>query len=137
LFTPTVHYDVDYISILKKVIPELRFFDTREGMPFFSPHFPNLRFSIHPGFDIEAGGRGMIPLKHMLVPVTGELDTFLNAKLDGKTPLMGELKVNEDGTVTKGKVLTNDEVWKGKVWPEISSILSKEYIEVEGVGVVF
>ena len=36
-----------------------------------------------------------------------------------------------------GKALSNDEVVKSGKWPEFSSILKKEYREVEGVGVVF
>ena len=58
--------------------------------------------------------------------------------MDGKTPLLGELVYGKDGVPTKtGKVLTNEEVFKAKTWDQFSSILSREYKEVPGVGVVF
>ena len=50
---------------------------------------------------------------------------------------MGELTLGADGLPSMGKVLSNEEVFKAKdVWPEFTSILKKEYIEVEGGGVV-
>lgn len=78
--------------------------------------------------------------KHFLLP-SNNLDTLLRDSgskgLDGKTPLLGELVLDKDGIPVKtGKALTNEEVFKAKVWPEFSSILSREYKEIAGVGVV-
>ena len=82
----------------------------------------------------------MIPLQDMLCP-TEDLEGALKATgkvVDGNTALLGELVVGSDGIPTeKGKTLSNDEVVKSGVWPQFSSILKKEYVEVEGVGVVF
>lgn len=76
----------------------------------------------------------------MLCP-TDDVEGALKATgktVSGTTPLMGELVVGQDGIPTKtGKALSNDEVVKSGKWPEFSSILKKEYREVEGVGVVF
>ncbi len=83
----------------------------------------------------------MCAFKHFLVP-SNNLDALIrdagSKPLDGKTPLLGELVYGSDGIPVKtGKVLTNEEVYKAKVWPEFTSILSREYKEISGVGVVF
>lgn len=137
LVTQEAGNDVNYIKLVEGVIPETRIFDFGEGMPFFSPRFPHLRFPIHTGFDIT-DKYGFMALKHMLVP-SGELsNTLSNFKIDGSTPLAGDLVIGNDGIPTKaGKVLSNEEVVKGNVWPELTSVLQKQYKKIEGVGVVF
>jgi len=140
LFQQEAGDDVNYVHLTEGVIPETRIFDFAEGSPFFTPRYPHLRFPIHTGFDAR-DKEGMVPLKHMLVG-SKNLDTLLRdtglPPLDGKTPLMGELVLGKDGLPEKkGKVMSNEEVFKSKSWPELSSILSKEYKEIAGVGVVF
>ena len=128
--------DVNYIRLVAEVIPEIRIFDFGDGLPFITPRFPHLRFPIHTGFD-NYKKHGMVPLKHMLVP-SGETDNLLgNAKITGKTPLMGELLMGGDGLPVKGKIMTNEEVEKSDSWPVYTSILRRQYLEVEGVGVIF
>ncbi len=106
-------------------------------MPFFSPRFPHLRLPIHTGFDYTDKD-GFVPLQDVLCD-TEDLDGAMGgAVVDGSTPLMGELKMGGNGVPTGvGKVLSNEEVVKSGAWPQFSSILKKEYTEVEGVGVVF
>jgi len=140
LFTQDVGSDVNYTNLVKEVIPETRIFNFAEGMPFFTPRYPNLRFPIHTGFD-QVGKEGMLLLKHMLVP-SGELDSLLEESsaepLNGSTPLLGEFVLDKDGIPQKkGTVHSNEKVIKDNVWPELSSILAKQYTEVEGVGVIF
>lgn len=82
----------------------------------------------------------MIAYKHFLLP-SDNLDSLLRdtgcKALDGKTPLLGELVLDNDGIPVKtGKVLTNEEVWKANAWPEFTSVLNREYKEIPGVGVV-
>jgi len=143
LFSQQAGDDVNYTQLCKEVIPEVRYFDIYEAMPFFSPRFPNLRFPIHTGFDVDAGEcLGMIPYKYFIVPISSEFRKFHSSKpsaiLDGSTPLMGELIVDKsNGSVTKGKILSNDDVLKSMAWPQVCSMAKKEYVEVEGVGVVF
>ena len=128
--------DVHYAQLCKEVIPEIRIFDFACGMPFISPRYPHLRFPVHTGFEI-GDNYGMVPLKHLLVP-SGELSSLLGgASISAKTPVGGELVVGKDGLPAKGRVLTNEEVIKGNVWPQVSSILRKEYSDVNGVGVIF
>lgn len=79
-------------------------------------------------------------MSDMLCPVddSQSLVDATGKEVSGTTPLLGELQLGQDGVPTKkGKVMTNDEVVKSGVWPEFSSILKKEYREVEGVGVIF
>ena len=137
LITQEAGNDVNYVRLVEGVIPETRIFNVGDGMPFFTPRYPHLRFPIHTGFDYT-DKPGMIPLQQILCP-TGELSNILaHHKIDGETPLMGELITGSDGVPTeKGKVLSNQEVVDGNHWPEFCSILKKEYKEIQGVGVVF
>lgn len=92
---------------------------------------------IHCGFDRLDDKYGFVVYKHLLMP-NGATSSLLEGKeITDTTPLLGELVAGADGLPAKGKVLTNGEVLKGKVWPEVSSILEKKYIEVPGTGVVF
>ncbi|KAI2492188.1 ligase [Fragilaria crotonensis] len=135
LVTQEAGSDVNYVYIVKEVIPETRIWDFGEGLPFFSPHFPHLRYPLHTGFD-HKDKEGMIPFRHMIVP-SGLLEEQLAGfKASGDTPLCGELKMGPDGP-TPGKILSNDEVAKHNVWPIYNSILKKEYLEIEGIGNVW
>lgn len=141
LFTQEAGNDVNYIHLTTGVIPEIRIFDFGEGMPFFTPRYPHLRFPVHTGFSIM-DKEGMFAYKHFLLP-SNNLDSLLRDTmagtkgLDGKTPLFGELVLGKDGIpVSTGKVLTNEDVFKAKAWPEFTSILSREYKEIPGLGVV-
>lgn len=133
LVAPEAHDDVDFIQKAHEIIPELRTYDVAEGMPFMTPRFPHLRVAVHTGFDQDAFG--WVRLRHLVVP-SNNLKDYVPTPLSDATPLAGELTVNGD-KVTVGKVLTNAQVVSSKAWPTYASILSKEYTEVEGVGVVF
>jgi len=138
LVTQEAGNDVNYVHLVEAVVPEIRIFNNGDGMPFFTPRFPHLRIPIHTGFDIT-DKPGMEVFKHMLCPANN-LDTLLKnsgSTLDGKTPLMGELVNGKDGLPQKGKILSNEDVVKTNAWPEFTSVLKKEYKEVEGVGVNF
>ena len=138
LVTQEAGSDTNYVKLVESVVPETRMFNFGDGMPFFSPRFPHLRFPIHTGFDIQ-GKAGMEPLKHMLCPADTLQDQLaaIGAKIDGKSPLMGQLTMGKDSLPQKGKVLSNEDVFKSGEWPTFSSILKKDYVEIEGVGVVF
>ena len=137
LVTQEAADDVNYISLVEDIIPEIDLFDFAMGKPFVCPQFPHLRFPIHTGFDQEHKW-GFLPLRHMLVP-SENLDEFVDKfNLSGTTPLLGQFTLGADGVPTGvGKPLTNDEVVKSNAWPTFSSILKKEFHEVEGVGVVW
>lgn len=137
LVTEVAGNDVNYVKIVESIIPEIRIFDFGEGMPFFTPRYPHLRFPVHTGFDYEDKA-GMVPLNEMLCP-TGDITSLLGgAKIDGQTPLMGQLVLGGDGVpMETGDTLNNADVVGRKVWPEFTSILMKEYLEVKGGGVVF
>lgn len=129
--------DVNYVRIGEIVIPELRIFDLGEGMPFITPRFPHLRFCIHTGFDQEDKW-GWFPLKHMIVP-TETLHHYINKdKIHSKTPLAGELILDNNQIPVKlGTTLTNEQVIQKNIWPTYNKILKKEFHVIEGVGVVF
>jgi len=129
--------DINYVSLVQEIVPETRIFNVGDGLPFFTPRYPDLRFPVHTGFDY-ADNPGMIPINQLLCP-TGELSNVLvDHKIDGDTPLMGNFILGSDEIPTKkGQISTNQEVIDSKVWPEFTSILEKKYREVEGVGVVF
>jgi len=137
LFTQEAGSDVNYIRKVESVIPETRIFNYADGMPFFTPRFPHLRLAIHTGFDY-ADKPGFVPMYDVLCN-TGNLESVMSGQsVDGKSPLMGELKVDGSGIPTGvGKTLSNEEVVQKGVWPQFSGILKKQYTEVAGVGVVF
>lgn len=139
LFTLEAGMDINYVDLTKGVVPEIRIFDYTDGMPFFTPRYPHLRFPVHTGYGI-VDKEGMMAFKHFLLP-SNNLDALLRDaggnELDGKTPLLGELVLDKDGIPEKtGKTLTNEEVFSAKAWPEFTSILNREYKEIPGVGVV-
>lgn len=130
--------DVNYVRLCESVIPEIRYFDFAEGQPFVTPRFPHLRFPIHTGFD-QDDKWGMLLLKHFVVPADN-LDTLLpeGFAVSGDTPLLGELLLDAKGIPTGvGKVKTNAQVIESGVWETYNKILSREYHEVGGVGVVW
>lgn len=137
LITQEAGDDVNYIRLCESVVPELRIFDFSNGKPFVTPRFPHLRFPIQTGFD-QDDKWGFLLFKHFIVP-SENLDTHLEGfTVDGSTPFLGELQLDGKGIPTGlGKVKTNDEVSKSGELPTFSSILKREYHEIEGVGVVF
>jgi len=136
LVTQEAGDDVHYAELVQELVPETRIFDVSDGHPFFTPRYPHLRVIVQTGYEI-GDNYGMQLLKHVLVP-SGQLETFLgDANISGKTPIYGELVKGANGMLTKGKVLSNEEVMIAGVWPTVTSILKKEYTEVEGVGVIF
>jgi hypothetical protein len=136
LITQEAGDDVHYAGLVQEVIPDTLIFTCSDMNPFFTPRYPHLRMVAQTGYEIGEN-YGMEMFKHLLVP-SGELENLLDgAKLTGKTPVYGELVMGSDGLPIKGKTLSNAEVIKAGVWPTVTSILKKEYTEVEGVGVVF
>jgi len=138
LITQEAGSDVNYVRLVKSVIPETRIFDFAEGKPFVTPRYPHLRFPIHTGFDQE-GKWGMLLFKHFIIP-SDNLKDLLPAgfKVTGSTPLLGELVLDSRGIPTgTGKIQTNEQVLKSGVWDTYSKILKREYHEVAGVGVVW
>lgn len=130
--------DVNYIQLAQSVIPELRIYDTSTGAPFVTPRFPHLRMCIQTGFDQDEKN-GWYPLRHCIVP-SDNLDSYVDvSKINGKTPLAGEFKLDAKSGIPTGLglTLTNEQVIKNNVWPTYSAILKKEYHQVEGVGVIF
>lgn len=128
--------DVNYARLVKEVIPELRIYTVSGTMPFIAPRFPHLRAPVQTGYDIGEN-YGFHMFQHLFVP-TGELQQLIgDAKITADTPVCGELTMGSDGLPAKGKVLTNKEVIAKGTWPTVTSILKKEYSEIEGVGVVF
>eukprot|EP01035_Chromulina_nebulosa_P018614 gene18614-24345_t len=43
------------INLLRKAIPEFFYYDDTKGQYFHSKHFPELKYFIHTGFDLEMG----------------------------------------------------------------------------------
>jgi len=130
--------DVNYMRLVEDVVPETQIFNFENGAHFVTPRFPDLRMCLTTAFEHTSGG---FCLYKDFVLNTGDLEERLQgvgAVVDGTTPLMGELVYDDRGVPTKiGKVLTNEDVVKKQAWPEMVSVLKKEYKEIEGIGVVF
>jgi len=129
--------DVNYVRLAEDVIPELRYFNHEDGMPFLTPRYPDLRFCLHTGYEQEDKW-GWLLLKHMLVPSDNLKEHVDVESLTSKTPLAGQFVMDANGIPTGlGTPLTNDEVIKKGIWPTYNKILEKNFHKVEGVGVVF
>jgi hypothetical protein len=137
LVTQEATDEVNFIGLVEDIIPDIDCFDFASGKPFVCPQFPHLRFPIHTGFEQEQKW-GFLLFRHMLVP-SGNLDKHLEGfELTGSTPLLGQFTLDSDGVPAGlGKTLTNEQVVKDNIWPTFSSILKKDFHEVEGVGVVW
>jgi len=137
LITQEAGNDINYVKLVEGVIPETRIFNIGDGMPFFTPRFPSLRYIVQTGLDFD-DKPGIIPLNQMLCP-NGELNAFLEGTIiDSHTPLAGKLITDIEGIPTGiEKILSNEQVINEYVWPEFVSILKKEYKEVKGIGVIF
>jgi len=90
------------------------------------------------GFDRLEGKYGFVLYKHLMMPngATSDLLNDTGIIISEKSPLFGQLVSGPNGLPVKGKVLSSEDVMNEKVWPEFSSILAKEYVEVPGTGVV-
>lgn len=137
LITQEAGNDINYVKLVEGVIPETRIFNIGDGMPFFTPRFPSLRYIVQTGLDFD-DKPGIIPLNQMLCP-NGELTALLEGTIiDSQTPLAGKLITDIEGFPTGiEKILSNEQVINEHAWPEFVSILKKEYKEVKGVGVIF
>ena len=138
LFQLEAGNDTNYVTLLHQVVPEVQIFDFGEGYAFLTPRYPHLRMCIHTGF-CDEHTIGMYPYKHMLIN-SNDTESRLESKgftLTAQNPLLGELKTGADGLPSLGKVLTNEEVLTSGVWPEYNAILTKKYLEIPGVGVIF
>jgi hypothetical protein len=129
--------DVNYIRLVEKLVPELRFFDFACGMPFVTPRYPHLRFCIHTAMDQDQKW-GWLPLHHMVVP-SNNLDTHIAvAQMNGTTPLAGTFVWDKEGIPTGlGKPLSNAQVYESKLWKTYCNVLDRKFHQVPGVGVIF
>lgn len=129
LVTQEFGADTNYIRLIEEAVPELIAYDARDGIPFFTPRFPHLRMTIHDAYD-QKGKLGMTPYHHLYVPDgpvekqikrLGE-DSGESIELSSLSPVVGDIESD--------KVLTNEEVLKSKLWPEVSSVLNKEFLSI-------
>ena len=130
--------DVEYVRLVERLMPELRFFDHMDGYPFINPRYPHLRFPIHTGWT-RMTKEGFLMIRDFHVPAEGLLETLtFHHTINADTPLMGRFVLGKDGVpIGLEKPLTNKEVLENNEWPIYASILRREYINVEGKGVVF
>lgn len=130
--------DVNYLRLAERVIPETRFYDYAEGFPFVTPRFPHLRLTIQTGWTSEEK-EGFLLLRDMLVPAEGLLDSLTySLTINEDSPLMGRFVLDNKGIPTGvDKPLTNKEVLDKREWSTYASVLHKEYLEIQGKGVVF
>jgi hypothetical protein len=134
---PEHHNDVNYLHLMRDVMPETRMFDVNIGLPFFSPGFPHVRMPIHTGFDFDDDYPGFYLLKHMVVP-SNNLEYYVDpSALKESTPLVGQFVVEDHVPVKLGKPLTHAQVVEQKHWPTYAKVLAQEFHQVPGVGVIF
>jgi len=117
VFFPDVIQDVNYLEIMKSVVPEIVDYNETLGFPFRSTKFPSLRYCVHTGFDIEDG---LTNYKHIMA-FNGE------PKDRSKETDPVFFDISSDGKV--GKTMNHKEAVEHEGWTTVNAILSKQYSE--------
>lgn len=116
------------LNLLRRAIPEFYHYDDSSGKIFHSKYYPNLKYFIHTGFDIEIG---CINYKHVFLP-NPEINRLLQiqAAIPDSAPLYTSVKKENDGKITQTPALTHAQVLEQNTWPSVNKLLAKEYFEV-------
>ena len=130
IFDP-ITSDCDRLQLLRKSIPEFFYYDDSDGQPFHSKYYPELKYFIQTGFDIEMG---CLNYKHCFLP--DPITNYSNdiaSKLADKTPLYSKIALSADGkSVTQSKVLTHGDILKtnDNTWEFAKQLVNKQYFEL-------
>eukprot|EP00602_Paraphysomonas_sp_CaronLab_P007450 CAMPEP_0185019186 /NCGR_PEP_ID=MMETSP1103-20130426/1811_1 /TAXON_ID=36769 /ORGANISM="Paraphysomonas bandaiensis, Strain Caron Lab Isolate" /LENGTH=212 /DNA_ID=CAMNT_0027549369 /DNA_START=162 /DNA_END=797 /DNA_ORIENTATION=+ len=105
---------VNRLELLRMAIPEFYHYDDEMGQWFHSKHFPNLKFFLHSGFDIEVG---CLNFKRWFNPSTNkaQLDE-IKSKLTDDMPLYRKVSRGADGKLDVSEMHTHKDVYNSKMW---------------------
>jgi hypothetical protein len=124
IFDPVTE-STDQLLLLRQAIPELFHYDDTMGQPFHSKYFPELKYFIHTGFDIEIG---CLNYKACFLP-----DPLTNyaasVQLEDTTPLHSAVSKGDKG-VTEGKVSTHKDGLSVPSFAFAKNLADKNYFEL-------
>lgn len=116
------------LLVLRKAVPELFYYDDAFGQHFHSKHFPNLKFFIHTGFDIEIG---CLNFKSLFLPHTevNKLD-LISDNLTDDVALHTILSKDESsGELKRGEIITHGKATESRHWNFAQNIIGNRYFE--------
>jgi len=118
----------DRLLLLRKAIPEFYYYNDTHGQWFHSKYYPNLKFFLHTGFDIEMG---CLNLKRWRLP-TDDTSVELRQRmqlLSDDLPLYRRATTDAAGALSISPWYTHAEVAKDKKFILADKISHKEYFE--------
>lgn len=114
------------LLLLRKAIPEFFHYDDSNGQSFHSKYFPNLKYFIQTGFDVELG---CLNFKSLFLPHPFESEVQKVATtLSDDLPLYTSIKKGSKG-VEVGPTVTQSQVLQSATWDFANKIINKEYFE--------
>jgi hypothetical protein len=118
---------VDRLELLRMSIPEFYHYDDTQGQWFHSKYYPNLKFFLHSGFDIELGCQSF---KTWMInnPSKPELDKT-KAGLSDDAPLVRTVKRGASG-LEVSEFSSHKDVYTKKMWGFADKLITKEYFEL-------
>mmetsp|Transcript_54538 Transcript_54538/g.111264 ORF Transcript_54538/g.111264 Transcript_54538/m.111264 type:complete len:248 (+) Transcript_54538:2-745(+) len=123
IFFKQVHEDADYLLLLRKSIPEFFEYVDSHGQMFYSKHYPDLRYFVHTGFDLE---NGALNYKSLFLPNPTK-DLLGDAIAAGSDAAPLYQQITKDGKVgpehTAAKILDHPSWWFAK------NIVNREFFE--------
>jgi hypothetical protein len=118
----------DRLNLLRKAIPEFYHYNDSNGQWFHSKYYPNLKFFLHTGFDIEMG---CLNLKRWSQPTpvrTVELEKRMQSLTDDM-PLYRRATIGASGLEVSAW-LSHADVEKQKTFILANKLANKEYFEM-------
>lgn len=118
----------DRLNLLRKAIPEFYHYNDSNGQWFHSKYYPNLKFFLHTGFDIEMG---CLNLKRWMQPTpvkTVELEQRIQSLTDDM-PLYRRATV-VDASLKFSPWMSHADVEKQKQFVIADKLIQKEYFEM-------
>jgi acyl-CoA synthetase (AMP-forming)/AMP-acid ligase II len=119
--------DTEYVTLLRKAVPEFFHYDNTEGQHFHSKHFPKLKYFVQLGFDNEFG---CLTYRELFLknPPTN-YSQIVSQSLSDDTPLYAEISKN-NGTIKMTPFASHSQAADLPAFSFAQKIINKEYFEV-------
>mmetsp|Transcript_22318 Transcript_22318/g.32499 ORF Transcript_22318/g.32499 Transcript_22318/m.32499 type:complete len:250 (+) Transcript_22318:89-838(+) len=119
---------VNRLELLRMAIPEFYHYDDEMGQWFHSKHYPNLKFFLHSGFDIEVG---CLNFKRCFNYSQNkkQLEEIKDSLTDDM-PLYRKVSRGADGNLEVSEMYSHKDVYKNKLWGFADKMANKEYFEL-------
>ena len=116
------------LTLLRKAIPEFYHYNDDFGQYFHSKHFPELKYFIQTGFDIQIG---CMCYQSCFLMDGENIAAQIAADLDDKTPLYSKItsdgdRINRSKVILHGDVLSSNDT----TWTFAQNLAGKKFFEL-------